>query len=147
MRRHNLHLIDMQNNKRPYQPVSPLDSNKEYASDEIWIKKTIALHPLPQGLDEEYNLTLEEVMDSRGDTGDVDDELVSKCLKTITKQRNQNLTAGYAQLAEIEAEKDQGSLSKPWMDKKRQMLLMPYTFIYNQQIAESLLMRLTFFKR
>ena len=78
------------------------------------------------GLDEEYNLTLQELV-STGRDGTFDVELISKYLKTITKQRDQELTNGYAELAEIESDKAKGPLSKDWVAIKRRLLLMPYT--------------------
>eukprot|EP01084_Bolivina_argentea_P163317 284137_1 len=88
------------------------------------------------GLDEEYDMTLDQVLHSEVN-GNVNQELIAKYLKLITKQRNENLIEGYAQLQRIENDRDKGPMSAEWMDQKRVVLLMPYTFIYNRKMAES----------
>ena len=79
-----------------------------------------------EGLDEEYDMTLEELINT-GKDDTYDDEMVSKYLKTIKKQRDQQLINSYAQLAEVENNKSKGPLSKEWIALKRQLFLMPYT--------------------
>ena len=79
-----------------------------------------------KGLDEEYNMTLEKLI-STGKDGTYDDEMISKYLKTIIKQRDQELTNGYAELADVENDKTKGPLSKEWIALKRKLFLMPYT--------------------
>ena len=46
-------------------------------------------------LDEEYDMTLEELINT-GKDGTYDAELISKYLKLIKKQRDEELTNGYA---------------------------------------------------
>eukprot|EP01083_Nonionella_stella_P278136 945736_1 len=84
------------------------------------------------GLDEEYNLTLEQVM---ADASNV--ELIAKYLKTMKKQRDEALERVCDELVQIESE---NPLSAAWKAKKKELLVMPYVFLYNQQMAESLLL-------
>eukprot|EP01083_Nonionella_stella_P069100 184036_1 len=82
------------------------------------------------GLDDEYNLRMADAIASHV-------ELIAKYLKTMKKQRDETLGRVCGELVQIESEKP---LLAAWKAKKRELLLMPCVFVYNQQMAESLLL-------
>eukprot|EP01084_Bolivina_argentea_P053595 98381_1 len=88
------------------------------------------------GLDEDFDdITLDDVLNSNN----VVDEKVSKYLKILDRKRDDEILSSYSQLAVIE--KNDQILTKEWINKQKETLLLPYTFVYKKQIAESKLMK------